>query len=182
MRSEKKKDLALVIDLEACCWMSPIPEGMSKEIIEIGVTTVDYYTKEILESRSLIIKPQFSEISEFCTKLTTITPELIEKEGITFKEACKILVNEYESDRRMWFSWGDYDRIAFENECKLKKIKYPFGRTHFNLKEWYAFKRGEKTSTSVANALKQLGMEFDGTPHRGIDDSIMTAIILQKIV
>lgn len=181
MRKERKNSFALVVDLEACCWMGDPPKGQYKEIIEIGIACVDYFTKEIIESRSIIVKPEFSEISAFCTKLTTITPELVEKEGVSFKKACKILTDEYQSDRRMWFSWGDYDRVAFEKECAFKNIKYPFGRTHFNLKEWYAFKKGEKISTSVSTAIKQLGLEFEGTAHRGVDDAINTARILQKL-
>lgn len=180
-RKEKINNFVLVIDLEACCWMGNPPEGQYKEIIEIGIARVDYFTKEIIDSRSIIVKPEFSEISAFCTELTTITPELIEKEGISFKKACKILIDEYQSDRKMWFSWGDYDRTAFEKECALKKVKYPFGRTHFNLKEWYSFKKGEKASTSVSNALKELGLKFEGTQHRGISDAINTAKILKHL-
>lgn len=181
MKKGKINSFALVVDLEACCWMGNPPEGQYKEIIEIGIACVDYFTKEIIDSRSIIVKPEFSEISAFCTELTTITPELIEKEGVSFKKACKILVDEYQSDKRMWFSWGDYDRTAFEKECALKKVKYPFGKTHFNLKEWYAFKNGKKMAPSVSNALKELGLEFDGVPHRGIDDAINTAKILKSL-
>jgi len=182
MKKKKNNDLVNVIDLEACCWYGDPPTGQHKEIIEIGITCVDYFTKEITESRSIIVKPEFSEISKFCTKLTTITQELIDKEGIPFKNACKILVDEYQSDKRLWFSWGDFDRIALKKESELKKTNYPFSRTHFNLKEWYAFKRGEKTSTSVSNALKELGLKFEGQCHRGVSDSFNTAKILQKLV
>lgn len=179
---KKNNSIALVVDLEACCWYGDAPKGQYKEIIEIGITCVDYFTKEIVESRSIIVKPEFSEISKFCTKLTTITQELIDKEGVSFKKACKILVDEYRSDRCMWFSWGDYDRISMEQESKLKKIKYPFGRTHFNLKEWYAFKNGMKQAPSVSNALKELGLAFEGQCHRGVSDSFNTAKILQKLI
>ena len=182
MRKEKINTFALIIDIEACCWMSPIPAGMSKEIIEIGIAQVDYFSKEIIGSRSIIVKPQFSEISAFCTKLTTITQELVDKEGVSFKKACKILVDEFQSDRRMWFSWGDYDRISMEQQCLISKVNYPFGKTHFNLKEWYAFKRGEKMSTSVSNALKNEGLEFEGRAHRGYVDAYNTARLLKFII
>lgn len=182
MKKKRNNDLVNVIDLEACCWMSPIPNGQYKEIIEIGITCVDYFTKEITESRSIIVKPEFSEISAFCTKLTTITPELIEKEGVTFKQACKILLSDFSSDERMWMSWGDYDRISMEQESNLKGIKYPLSRTHFNLKEWYAFKYGIKQAPSVSNALKELGLTFEGQCHRGVSDSFNTAKILQKLI
>ena len=183
MKERKKRTnvFALVVDIESCCWLGNPPAGMSKEIIEIGIACVDYFTKEIVSSRSIIIKPKFSEISKFCTKLTSITPELVEKEGVSFEDACKILTNEYQSDKRMWFSWGDYDRIALEQQSLDMGVKYPFGRTHFDLKEWYAFKYGLKAALSVANALKDLGLEFEGTPHRGYVDALNTARILQKM-
>jgi len=182
MRKQKNNSIALVIDLEACCWYGNAPEGQYKEIIEIGIACVDYFTKEIVESRSIIVKPQFSEISAFCTKLTTITQELVDKEGMPFKKACKILADEYQSSQRLWFSWGDYDRISMEQQCLISKVDYPFGKTHFNLKEWYAFKRGEKTSTSVSNALKNEGLEFEGQAHRGYVDAYNTAKLLKFII
>jgi len=181
IKREKKNSFALVVDIEACCWMGNPPIGQHKEIIEIGVACVDYFTKEMIQSRSIIVKPALSEISEFCTKLTTLTPEFVEKNGVSFKKACKILIDEFQADKRMWFSWGDYDRVAFEKECALKKVKYPFGKTHFNLGEWYAFKYGLKQSTSVSNALKKMGVEFEGTCHRGVDDAINTARILKEL-
>jgi inhibitor of KinA sporulation pathway (predicted exonuclease) len=184
MRKNEKKvvgKLVNVIDLEACCWYGNPPSGQYKEIIEIGITTVDFYTKDVIESRSIIVKPEFSEISDFCTKLTTLTPGFVKENGVTFKKACKILMEEFNSEKRMWFSWGDYDRTAFEKECSLKNIKYPLSKTHFNLKELYSFKFGFKQSQSVTTALKNLGIEFDGTQHRGVDDSRNTAYILQKM-
>lgn len=181
MKKPKTNSLVNVIDLEACCWYGNPPAGQYKEIIEIGIACVDYHTKEIVESRSIIVKPEFSDISEFCTKLTTLTPEFIQENGIPFKKACKILMEEFNSEKRMWFSWGDYDRTAFEKECAFKKIKYPLGKTHFNLKEWYAFKHGSKQSPGVSSALKELGIEFEGTQHRGVDDAINTAKILKSL-
>lgn len=182
IKKEKKGNFVLVIDVEACCWYGNPKPGMYKEIIEIGIACVDYYTKEIVETRSIIVKPKYSEISEFCTKLTSLTPEYINKHGVDFKVACEILVNEYNSNKRIWFSWGDSDKIMFEKECAFKKIKYPFGKTHVNLMELYSFKYGLKQSSSVSTALKQLGLEFEGQCHRGVDDAKMTAKILQKMI
>lgn len=171
----------LVIDLEACCWYGEPKLGMYKEIIEIGVANVDFFTKEITKTKSIIVKPQFSDISKFCTKLTTITPELVEKEGVPFKEACKILRDELWSEKKMWFSWGDYDRIAMEKESAQKKVKYPMSKTHINLGALFAFRYGLKQSPSVSTALKQLGLEFEGQAHRGYVDAFNTARILREM-
>ena len=103
MRSNKQiRDAVLVIDLEATCWRGNPPEGMYNEIIEFGIAVVDFKTKELLESESIIVKPQFSEISGFCTELTTITQEFIDEEGIYFSDACEILRTKYKSERRLW--------------------------------------------------------------------------------
>jgi inhibitor of KinA sporulation pathway (predicted exonuclease) len=181
-KSNKPRKLVNVIDIEACCWYGSAPINQYKEIIEIGITCVDYYSKEIVESRSIIVKPQFSEISSFCTKLTTLTPEFVKKNGISFKRACRILMDEFYSEKRMWMSWGDFERSAFEKECAFKKIKNPLGNNYINLANWYAFKHGLKQAPSVSTAIKELGLEFEGTIHRGISDSFNTARILQGII
>ena len=46
-RRKDTRDIALVIDLEATCWEGNVPAGMVSEIIEIGISAIDYVTKEI---------------------------------------------------------------------------------------------------------------------------------------
>ncbi|MFA5066985.1 MAG: 3'-5' exonuclease [Candidatus Izemoplasmatales bacterium] len=181
-KNKKLKKSVLVIDLEACCWRGNPPIGQHKEIIEIGVACVDYFTKEIIRSKSIIVKPQFSEISSFCTELTTLTSEYVNENGVSLSDACQILIDEFGSDKKMWFSWGDYDKLALQSECKLKKITYPMSKTHVNLKELFAFFYGTKQPPSVSSALKKMSIDFNGTRHRGIDDAKMTAIILKNLV
>ena len=67
-------DMILVIDVESTCWEGSPPPGQSSEIIEIGLCPVDLKTLTRLEKRSILIKPIQSEISDFCTELTTLTP------------------------------------------------------------------------------------------------------------
>jgi hypothetical protein len=74
-RVAKLLDKIIVIDLESTCWEGPPPEGQVSEIIEIGVVTLDVASLERVEKQSILIKPVKSQISEFCTKLTTLTPE-----------------------------------------------------------------------------------------------------------
>lgn len=87
----KKLDKILVVDIEATCWNGPNPPGMKNDIIEIGICLLDIHTGDITDNRGIIVKPERSEVSEFCTELTTITPEMVTEQGISFKEACAIL-------------------------------------------------------------------------------------------
>jgi inhibitor of KinA sporulation pathway (predicted exonuclease) len=42
----------------------------------------------------------------------------------------------------------------------------------------YSMMTGQGKGFGMGKALAQLGMDFDGTPHRGVDDARMTAKIL----
>ena len=103
----------LVVDVEATCWndnrLNP-----RNEIIEIGIAVIDIKTKTLTESRSIIVTPPTTEISAFCTQLTTLTPEFVQAHGIPFKNAMDICRSEYKMHRNVFASWGDYDRKAFE--------------------------------------------------------------------
>ena len=177
----ENRDVALVIDFEATCWMGPPPEGMHNEIIEIGIAGVNYKTKEIEFKESIIIKPLSSEISAFCTKLTTIDQELIDREGVTFEEACRKLRDKFKSKDRIWLSWGEYDKNQIQKDCDLRGVENPFGRTHFNLKPLFSFAFGIHKDLSVSSALEHLKIPFEGTAHRGVDDAYNTAKILQSV-
>jgi inhibitor of KinA sporulation pathway (predicted exonuclease) len=179
-KRRQNRDVALVVDFEATCWRGHPPKGMYNEIIEIGISGVDYKTKEIVFKDTIIVKPEHSEISSFCTELTSIDQGLIDREGVDFKKACQILRDKFKSRDRVWLSWGEYDKNQIQRDCDLKKVENPFGRVHFNLKPLFSFAFGIKQDLGVAGALKHLGIEFEGNAHRAIDDAYNTAIILQK--
>ena len=180
MSRKTKRDIALVIDLEATCWEDKAPEGMVSEIIEIGISAIDYVTKEVRLRDTIIVKPKQSTVSEFCTGLTTLTQEFVDENGISFEEACEIIKTKYKSKDRIWMSWGEYDKNQFERDCKLKNVKYPFGRTHINAKPLFSFANGLPYDLGVEGALDYLGLEFDGTSHRGGDDAYNIANIIRK--
>lgn len=67
----------LVIDVESTCWEPPEvqPKNEISEIIEIGIAVVNIKSLQIIENESVIIRPQKSKVSKFCTKLTTLTQD-----------------------------------------------------------------------------------------------------------
>ena len=177
----EKTSCMLVVDLESTCWRGRPPVGMDNEIIEIGIAVLDGKTKEIVETDSLIIKPKYSNISKFCTELTTLTAEYVNEHGMTLEEASDILVKKYRSKQRVWASWGKYDYNQFVKDCKKKKVLYPFSENHYNLKPLFSFRFGIKHDLGVAGAAAFLQMPFEGTQHRGVDDAINAAKLVQKM-
>jgi inhibitor of KinA sporulation pathway (predicted exonuclease) len=166
----KQLDIALVVDLESTCWDDLPPRGQTSEIIEIGLCLVDLRLLERVERRCLWVKPMMSEVSEFCTRLTGITPGMV-ADAEPLSVAVEILVRQYRSYDRLFVSWGDYDRRQFERNCRSYGIKYPFGPTHLNVKNLFSTAHGLKRELGIDEACQRLGLTMEGSHHRGVDDA-----------
>ncbi len=173
----KLLDTILVIDLESTCWDGPPPEGQLSEIIEIGLCTVDVRRLERTSKQSLLIKPERSTVSEFCTHLTTLTAGQLSNAG-SFQDAVRLLRKQHLSRDRLWASWGDYDRRQMERQCRDSGVAYPFGPSHLNVKSFFAIALGEEHELGMDSACDRLGVALEGTHHRGIDDAWNIAGIL----
>ena len=173
-----KLDKLIVIDVEATCWMGPPPQGMTNDIIEIGIAEIDVLDRVVTKSEGILVIPTNSTLSGFCKKLTTLTPEMIEEHGISFREACARLKQDYVTHKRPWASWGDFDRLQFRRQCRREKVRYPFGKTHLNAKDLFSLTYRLQKELGMANALEYLNMPLDGTHHRGIDDAKNIANLL----
>lgn len=173
-------DQAVLCDLEASCWDGPPPPGQKSEIIEIGICMLDLKTLERGEKKSILVKPMKSEISPFCTKLTTITADML-KDAVSLKEAMMVLAT-YKPDLRTWASWGDYDRTMLERDSADKGLKSPMGKTHLNVKNLFALKHKLDKEVGMDEALKILKMPLAGTHHRGGDDAFNIAGILATLL
>lgn len=177
----KKLDRMIVVDVEATCWEGSPPPGQENEIIEIGICTLEVSSGQRLEKESILVKPERSRVSEFCTKLTTLTQEQVDR-GIPFAEACGILQKKYLTHERVWASYGDYDRAQFERQCQHRHKLYPFGSRHLNVKTLFALVRALPREVGMAKALEILDIPLEGTHHRGGDDAGNIAAILSKLL
>lgn len=169
--NKKKLDEILIVDIEATCWERPKdqPPGEFNEIIEIGIVKFSLKNLTFDKPTSILIKPEKSKISSFCTKITTLTQEVVDT-GISFRMACEQMVKELKSNEIPWYSWGDYDKNQFLRQCREDQVGYPFGAGHTNFRNIFSVMMGLPRELGLVNALKHLNMEFEGTHHRGGDD------------
>lgn len=72
-----------VVDVEATCWADRTPPGQVSEIIEIGLATVDLAAARRTGRHRILVRPQRSAVSPFCTDLTGLTQNDADA-GITF--------------------------------------------------------------------------------------------------
>jgi len=170
-------DKVNVIDVEATCWEGNPPLGQKREIIEVGITVVDIRTLELLDNVGYIVRPQQSKVSEFCTRLTSITQAEVDKSRWVYATICKELKKRYKTKDRPWVSWGDYDRNQFQRQSNEGNTPYPFGPTHINLKNLFALSEMWPKEDGMYPALNKFGLKLKGFHHRGRDDSYNIAML-----
>jgi inhibitor of KinA sporulation pathway (predicted exonuclease) len=164
----------LIIDLEATCWERHEGHYGENEIIEIGAIVIGN-NYEILSEVQRFVRPVRNRVlSEFCKSLTSIAQSDVDA-AQTFPDVLRDFQAEVEriSGQRLqnlvFCSWGDYDRNQLMRDCQYHRLAYPFGR-HRNVKNEFAINHRIKP-VGIPKALRILGIQFDGTHHRGIDDA-----------
>ncbi|MFF5727872.1 exonuclease domain-containing protein [[Kitasatospora] papulosa] len=174
-----------VIDVEATCWDGQPPPGSVNEIIEIGLTVVDLSAGRRSSRHRVLVRPVRSAVSDFCTELTGLTEAEVDR-GVTFAEACRILVEEYGARERPWASWGDYDRRQFARQSRAGGVAYPFGfpaeRMHTNAKAVFTEAYGLRRKPGMDQALRIAGLPLEGRHHRGEDDAWNIAALVLDLV
>jgi inhibitor of KinA sporulation pathway (predicted exonuclease) len=169
-----------VIDLEATCWDGKAPAGQANEVIEIGLCVFDMNRLERLSRHQIIVRPDRSEVSEFCTRLTGWTSQQVAA-GVSFREACQQLRNEFHSDSRLMVSWGGYDFRQIRRQCSATDTPFPF-RQHLDLKaahrEFYRLPK----RLGLGQALEHAQLTFEGRAHVGADDAWNVAAVLTRML
>lgn len=170
-----------VVDVEATCWEGRPPPHAVNEIIEIGLVVVDLATRQRIARHRILVRPERSVVSPFCTKLTGITQAEADS-GVSFAEACGILAAEHAAGERVWASWGAYDRSQFQRQCAETVTDYPFGPWHINAKETFATALDLPKQVGMARALHIVGLPLEGRHHRGEDDAWNIAALILHLV
>ncbi|MHA1920785.1 MAG: exonuclease domain-containing protein [Promethearchaeota archaeon] len=171
-----------VIDLECTCWEHGDPNRQKHEIIEIGAVLLDEnynYVKEFTQ----FVKPFDNPIlTKYCTDLTSITQADIES-APPLREVISQLEKWMGSSKDVVFcSWGDFDKNQLFDECALNLIEYPFDDNHINIKTLFSKIMRRKKRIGLQKALRIVGIQFEGTPHRAIFDAKMTAKVFKIIM
>jgi inhibitor of KinA sporulation pathway (predicted exonuclease) len=175
----KLSKIVNVIDVETTCWEPPStkPPLAISEIIEIGISVVDTQDFVVLENHSVFVRPQRSDISPFCSNLTGLTKYDL-MSGVYFQNVLPDFKSTFHTDKRVFVSWGDYDRQMIESNCKEYGCEYPFGPRHVNFRNIFTILHGLSNEPDIKEALSIVGLTFEGNYHRGIDDSKNIANLL----
>jgi inhibitor of KinA sporulation pathway (predicted exonuclease) len=132
-------------------------------------------------AESIIVRPERSTVSAYCTRLTTLTQAEVDA-GISFADACALLEERFVSRRRTFASYGTYDRDQLLRQGRATGVRFPFGPTHLNVKNLFALRHRLRIEVSLAQAFTHMGWRMEGTYHRGSDDAWNIARLLAVLL
>jgi inhibitor of KinA sporulation pathway (predicted exonuclease) len=179
----KNFNLVNVLDTELTCYADGVfPEGEKQEIIEFGLTTINLDQLEIIKTVSIPVIPVMSTVSPYCTQLTGWTMAKLQKQGVTYAEACRRLTAKHGALGRLLVVDSIGDVISVRNQCALMGVPFPFGEEHFNVSTHFNLVTRQKRKLSLEEKLAVLGLQFEGVQHRAAPDSANIARLLIELI
>ncbi|XP_061684915.1 ERI1 exoribonuclease 2 [Syngnathoides biaculeatus] len=194
----------IVIDFESTCWREK--NNYTQEIIEFPAVLLNTSTGEIESEFHSYVQPQERAVlSAFCTELTGITQTQVEagvplriclsqfarwlqklrlEKGVAFPARQQSSSAESpEQNLCAFLTWSDWDLgVCLHYECKRKQILKPNA-----LNSWIDLRSTYRTFYSrkpkgLNGALQDLGIQFCGREHSGLDDARNTARLAAKMM
>ncbi|RUS89212.1 hypothetical protein EGW08_003022 [Elysia chlorotica] len=205
LRKKQKNDqrfsYLIIIDFESTCWEND--KLRPQEIIEFPAVLLNTGTGQVEDEFHFYLQPsEFPMLSGFCQQLTGISQDTVD-EGIPLSMCLKkfvswlgklqdekgiVCVNEEsnltsEQVEAALVTWSDWDLgVCLLYETRRKQISRP---TVFNswidLRATYR-KFYSRRPEGLNGALKELGIEFEGRQHSGLDDAKNTARLAWRMI
>ncbi|XP_061769526.1 ERI1 exoribonuclease 2 [Nerophis ophidion] len=194
----------IVIDFESTCWREK--KNSSQEIIEFPAVLLNTSTGEIESEFHTYVQPQEHPIlSTFCTELTGITQMQVEagvplqiclsqfnrwlqklrlEKGVVFPAHQQTSSSLPPSQKLCAFlTWSDWDLgVCLHYECKRKQIHKPdVVNSWIDLRSTYRIFYSRKPK-GLNGALQDLGIQFCGREHSGVDDARNTAHLAARMM
>jgi len=179
------------VDLEATCDdveksesprpLTVVPDQM--ETIEIGLVVIDLESLEMVDEFQRFVRPQIHPtLTVFCKKLTSIQQADVDG-ARTYQEVGDELRMFAESyPNAAWASWGDYDARQLKRDAGLARCPSLLeGLPHFNARKWHAGLYDDRPK-SLKQTVEAMGLVWQGTYHRGIDDARNVASIVKEML
>ncbi|CAI8892078.1 hypothetical protein EMIT0194P_20480 [Pseudomonas serbica] len=153
------------------------------ETIEIGLVVIDLETLEIVDEFQRFVRPQINPVlTDFCKQLTSIQQADVDSAGTYVEVGQELAAFIARYKDAAWASWGDYDATQLERDAGLAACPSLLsGLQHFNVRKWHKGLYVDQPK-SLQQTVESLGLVWQGTYHRGIDDARNVASIVKEIL
>ena len=154
--------------------------GTVPKIIEVGLAIGKPSAPEEIYKINWYLDPE-EPIDPYIVGLTGITDEIIKERAVPHETVATQLGNLLQ----VWncytnpVTWGGSGHMSdaeeLKNEFKERNIEFPyFGRRILDVKtiqEFESIVKGRTPRGGLSRSMKRCGLDFNGTPHRAIDDA-----------
>lgn len=172
-----------VLDTERTCYENGVfPPGQREEVIEFGLCMVDVAARKIIKTVSIPVIPTMSQVSPYCTALTGWTQEKLRRQGVPFPEAIRRLAEKYGARNRLLVTDSNTETRCTREQCDLLGIEFPFGDARLNVSTMFALLACQRRNVGLEQMARMVGLELEGTLHRGSDDARNIARIFLKVL
>ncbi|ADU30490.1 3'-5' exonuclease [Evansella cellulosilytica] len=171
--------IAVVYDLEL---VKRFKKGQLSEIIEIGACKVDLTSLKIIDDIQIYMLPKNGYIPKSSRKFINMTQDDV-KSAIPFSDGMKKFIFWLQKEEDYFLcSWGKDDKVHFIDQCLRNNMKLKWFKNYNDIQPQIgkALKQNTKNQLGLKNALHLANIEPVGQAHRGIDDTINTALLLIK--
>jgi ERI1 exoribonuclease 3 len=181
-----------VLDFEATCWNNNEHPDDDCEIIEFPSVLYHIYNDKIqkIDEFHEYVKPAIHpNLSAFCTELTGITQETVDK-GDLFANVYSrhynwIRKHTEEKDQVYFLSCGAWDlKTQLTRELENKKLDYKSDiyKKFINIKnDFKTFTQTKDKPPGMVGMLQHLNINLEGRHHSGIDDTRNISKIMLKL-
>lgn len=177
---------SVVLDLEMCKVSSVKRKTFHNkmEIIQIGAVLLNKKF-EIVSEFSTFVKPEYGSIDYFISNLTGITDTQI-KSAPALADALRLLLNWIDGRADKIYAWSESDYKQLTFEIGQKELLTDTNQALLDM-EWIDYqdvfgKRYEMNrQVALEEALLLAEITAEGRLHDGLDDSINTAHLIEKL-
>lgn len=166
----------IFFDIEMCCWEDKSPG----EIIEISLVRYNTQQQNISGVSQYYITPQTDDISSYCTQLTGITPQKIQRCGMPFNHVIQSIKRKY-GKSNIFCSWGR-DDLIINKYCIQYGIVTPIHEFINGSKLFNMLTKSDDTNKSMYKMLQHYQIPVHGKAHNGLDDAINLSRLISHVM
>eukprot|EP01065_Artemidia_motanka_P038805 TRINITY_DN47658_c0_g1_i1.p1 TRINITY_DN47658_c0_g1~~TRINITY_DN47658_c0_g1_i1.p1 ORF type:complete len:623 (+),score=192.62 TRINITY_DN47658_c0_g1_i1:61-1869(+) len=189
-RSRRRPTHLLCLDFEATCDNTESFPRADMELIEFAYGIVDVAAGKVCREGRDYIKPLYSPVTAFCTRLTGIKAETAAG-GCSLEQAVARCADAVQSlppgSRVVAVTHGTWDLgCQLRREAARKGVGLPKCLTSaFDIRDEvlkWAGNSGNITDLSLRGLCAAVGIRRVGTNHSGLDDALTVAAIAQELL
>ncbi len=147
-------------------WCGP---GEHRELVQLAAQKVDLSTGAVKDKIEFFVRPlKNPRLSDFFIKLTTITQDVVDREGISFPEAYRCFKDFSGGLPCLSYSFGDLTMM--QECCDLHGMAFDLKNAFIDARVYFKNAGIDVSKHTSGTICKSMGLTLDGHVHFAMDD------------